>query len=178
MPPRQKVTESDTHDRSLTPQHQAAVDLLTTGQNVTETAHSLGVERQTVSKWLHHNPAFMAALNQRRQELWVDMTDKIRALVPRALDTLAAALDGEESLTAAVHVLKASGLYGLVVPTGETDPALIAAHMTLAADERAHAEDNARIAIQRRGLDRMLQALAADPTNAGFPPPPTGQRRA
>src|SRR5215468_9438272 len=70
---RQKPTNPDTPDWTLTPQQETAVDLLVSGKTVTDTATAVEVTRQTVSEWLNHHPGFQAALNRRRQELWSDM---------------------------------------------------------------------------------------------------------
>jgi transposase-like protein len=72
----------------LSPQQETAVDLLAAGATVTEAAEKLGVARQTVSEWRNHNRSFQAALNERRGELWSSTTDRLRALVPPALDLL------------------------------------------------------------------------------------------
>jgi hypothetical protein len=77
------------------------------------------VSRQTVSEWLHHNPAFQAALNARRQELWTGHVERLRSLVPKAMDALEVAVsDEKQGVAAAVHILKAAGLYGLPEPGG------------------------------------------------------------
>jgi hypothetical protein len=125
---RQKTTNPDTCDWTLTPQQETAVDLLASGKTVTDTAMAVEVTRQTVSEWLNHHPGFQAALNRRRQELWVGITDTLRGLLPRALEVLKSELEGEAPLPAAVHVLKACGLYGMVIPLGptEVDDALLA----------------------------------------------------
>jgi hypothetical protein len=171
--PRQKPTNPDTPDWTLTPQQETAVDLLVSGMTVTDTAAAVEVTRQTVSEWLNHHPGFQAALNRRRQELWVGMTDALRGLLPKALEVLKCALEGETPLPAAVHVLKACGLYGGVqAPSGPTAPEPIALAMKLAEDDRQHAAEHADIAIKRRGFDRMLAQLAADPTAGGWTPGP------
>jgi len=118
---RQKMTNPDTPDWTLTPQQETAVDLLASGKTVTDTAAAVEVTRQTVSEWLHHHPGFQAALNSRRQELWVGMTDALRGLLPKALEVLKCELEGETPLPAAVHVLKACGLYGMLPPRGPTE---------------------------------------------------------
>jgi hypothetical protein len=163
--PRQKPTNPDTPDWTLTPQQETAVDLLVSGKTVTDTAAAVEVTRQTVSEWLNHHPGFQAALNRRRQELWVGMTDTLRGLLPKALEVLKSELESETPLPAAVHVLKACGLYGTAAaPSGSTEPEEIAARMRLAADARQHAAEEADIAIKRRSYDRFLSALASDPT--------------
>jgi hypothetical protein len=117
---RQKPTNPDTPDWALTPQQETAVDLLISGKNIMATATAIEVTRQTVSEWRNHHPGFQAALNSRRQELWVGMTDALRGLLPKALEVLKCELEGETPLPAAVHVLKACGLYGMVPPHGAT----------------------------------------------------------
>jgi len=91
------------------------------GKTVTDTATAVEVTRQTVSEWLHHHPGFQAALNSRRQELRVGMTDSLRRLLSKALDVLKCETEGEQPLPAAVHVLKACGLYGMLPPRGPTE---------------------------------------------------------
>jgi hypothetical protein len=169
---RRNPTNPDTADWTLTPQQETAVDLLASGKTLTDTATAVGVTRPTVSQWLNHHPGFQAALNHRRQELWAEITEGLRALLPRAVAVLAQALEEEEALSAAIHLLKATGLYGtLLAPSGPTDPQAIALAMRMAEDSRQHAAEEAEIAIKRRNFDRMLSALAADPTAAGWTPP-------
>ena len=125
---RHKPTNPDTSDWALTPQQETAVDLLASGKTVTDTATAIDVTRQTVSEWLNHHPGFQAALNGRRQELWIGMTQTLRGLLPKALEVLQCELDGEHPLPAAVHVLKACGLYGMLPPRGpaEVEDAVLA----------------------------------------------------
>jgi hypothetical protein len=118
---RQKPTNPDTPDWILSPQQETAVDLLASGKTITDTAQAVEVTRQTVSEWLNHHPGFQAALNSRRQELWAGMTDVLRGLLPKALEVLKRELEGETPLPAAVHVLKACGLYGMLPPRGPTE---------------------------------------------------------
>ncbi len=129
---RRRPTNGDASKGELTPQQAAAVDLLAAGHTVTETAEAVGVVRQTVSEWLHQHDGFRAAVNQRRQELWAAVTDRLRSLVPKALDVLEEGLTSG-SVQAALGLLKASGLHGLAAPSGPTTPEGIAA-------ERASAE--------------------------------------
>ena len=140
---RQKPTNPDTPDWTLTPQQETAVDLLVTGKTVTDTAIAVDVTRQTVSEWLNHHPGFQAAVNSRRQELWIGMTNTLQGLLPKALEVLKCELEGETPLPAAVHVLKACGLYGMVPPRGPTDV------------------EDALLAEQERQGERRRQALFA-----------------
>ena len=101
------------------------------------------VTRQTVSEWLNHHPGFEAALNSRRRELWNGMTDTLRGLLPKALEVMKRELGGETPLPAAVHVLKAGGLYGMLPPRGPTEV------------------EDAVLAEQQRQGDRRRTALMA-----------------
>ncbi len=87
---------------------------------MSETADAVGVTRQTVSEWLNQHRGFRAELNRRREELWRGLTDRLRALLPKALDVIASELDGKHGLAAAVHVLRACGFYGIGAPDGPT----------------------------------------------------------
>lgn len=108
------------HDK-LTPAALAAVDLLATGATVTATAKAVSTSRQTVSDWLNNNPAFKAELNLRRAELWAQSCDRLRALLPVALDRIEAALqsDGPDGLTAALALVRMAKVEPL--PTGPVE---------------------------------------------------------
>jgi len=111
------TTKADT--RTLSPQQTAAVDLLATGASVTDAAAAVEVSRQTVSEWLHHHMLFQATLHARQRELWQGHVERLRSLVPKAMDTLEVAVsDEKQGVAAAVHILKAAGLYGLPEPNG------------------------------------------------------------
>ena len=115
-------TKPDTH--TLTPQQATVCDLLAGGSTITDSAGAVKVSRQTVSEWLHHHAAFQATLNARRRELFDEGTQRLRSLVPRALEVIAAALDGSSpkaALASAFHVLKAAGVYGRPAPSGSVD---------------------------------------------------------
>ena len=135
----------DTLDWTLTPPQETAVDLLASGKTVTDTAAAVAVTRQTVSEWFNQHPGFQAALHSRRPELWAGMTDTLRGLLPKALEVLQCELEGETPLPAAVHVLKACGLYGVPAPQGPTDI------------------EDVVIAQRRRAYERVLTGLAAGP---------------
>lgn len=120
-PRRRKATNPDTAESSLSPQQETAVDLLAVGRKVTDVAGEIGVARQTVSQWLNRDDEFRAALNVRRRELWQATSDRLRSLLRKALDAIEGRLDAEDGLAAAVHVLKAVGLYGAPVKIGATE---------------------------------------------------------
>ena len=118
---RQKTPVESAQDWTLTEEQATAVDLLATGRTIGETAEALEMPVQTVHEWCRSHPGVQAELNTRRQELWTGTTDRLRALLPKALEVLAEELKGENRLHAAVHVLKACRLYGAELPLGPTD---------------------------------------------------------
>jgi Helix-turn-helix of insertion element transposase len=83
--------------QELKPQQATAVDLLVSGLTETAAAEAIGVSRVTLWRW-KQEPAFEAELNRRRQELWLASVDRLRSLVPKALDSLEAELEGPRRL--------------------------------------------------------------------------------
>ena len=87
-----------------------AIDLLLTGKTASEVAKAVGVTRQMVNGWHDCNAEFMAELFARRVALWEAQGERIRSLVPRAVDLLGAKI-GDGNLAAAVQLLRAAGYY-------------------------------------------------------------------
>jgi len=114
------MTEADT----LSIEQQNAIDLLILGKSDREVAEEVGVSRPTVTDWRNHNEHFAAELNRRRQEVWGAHTERLRTLVERAVDALEDNLEADDAALrqqAAIHVLKAVGLYGTNLrPGGST----------------------------------------------------------
>jgi transposase-like protein len=110
-------TIPDTEKVCLTPQQELAINLLAIGKTITEAANEIGVTRQTVSEWRNRNPVFEAALNERREELWSAISDRLRALLPKSLSVLEQAVERGD-LRAAIAILRAAGLHGLPAPQG------------------------------------------------------------
>lgn len=100
----------------LTPEQLNAIDLLIFGKTDKEVAETIGVGRNTVSKW-YKNAFFIAELNARREELWKDSKNRLKSLVHEAVNVLSNGLqssDEKVAVTSAVHILKTVGLYGEV----------------------------------------------------------------
>jgi SAM-dependent methyltransferase len=118
---KQKTPVESAQDWTLTEEQATAVDLLASGKTLSEIAVALDVPRQTISEWCRSHAGVQAELKIRRQELWTGTTDRLRALLPEALEVLAEELKGENRLHAAVHVLKFCRLYGAELPIGSMD---------------------------------------------------------
>ncbi len=76
----------------LTIEQQNAIDLLITGCSDREAAEKVGVTRSTVTRWRLYHPAFRAELNMQRAQVWGVAREKLRALVPEAVDIVADAI--------------------------------------------------------------------------------------
>jgi hypothetical protein len=95
----------------LTIEHHNAIDRLIQGETDAATAVAVGVNRVTVTKWRLYDAAFQAELNRRRKELWGTSVDRLRGLLPTALDALEEELrDGKQRWRAAIEVLRLAGL--------------------------------------------------------------------
>ncbi len=97
----------------LTPEQLNAIDLLILGKTDREVSEIVGVRRETVTKW-HKNPFFTAELNVKREALWTDAKLRLKALAHEAVNVLTSGLhstDEKIAITAAVHILKVTGLY-------------------------------------------------------------------
>ncbi len=105
-------TKADKSGHVLSVEQRNAIDLLVTGKTDAETADVVGVSRQTVCGWRNHHPGFIAAMNTRRAEVWGTSTDRLRALLPKALDCLEGAITGETpDWKAAAKVVELAGLH-------------------------------------------------------------------
>jgi hypothetical protein len=111
--------------RALTGPQLEAIDLLAAGKTDREAAAGLHLPRTCVTRWRLYDPLFQAELNRQRAELWSAAIDRLRSLVPKALDALAAELEDRESsgrLKAASAVLRLAQLPSGSVGIGPSDP--------------------------------------------------------
>jgi len=95
--------------RQLNIQQMNAVELLILGKNDREVAEQVGVTRQTVSGWRLHDPFFQAEVNRQRSEVYASAIDRLRNLVPKALDTIERELDGPNAYKTAFEILRLAG---------------------------------------------------------------------
>lgn len=142
--------------RALTPEQLNAVDLLATGATDAAVGTAVGVHRVTVTKW-RTSPTFLAALNQRRADLFAGATDQLRDLIPKALAVIGEALadaDPDRRTDAAFQLLKAVKLPADAL-IGPTDPRV------LVDDEVAK-----RQRIEPNRHDELVATLDGQPTYA------------
>jgi hypothetical protein len=148
----------------LTLAQQNAVDLLASGKSDTETAELLQLARPTVTKWRLYDPMFQAALNVRRAEVWGSGIDRLRSLIPQALDVLATFLEvGAPPLRvrAAAAVLSLAKLPA-PAPAGPTTAEDVVAGLVAARVKAKQAERLRHLG----GPDRLLASLQPSPDQA------------
>ena len=93
--------------QGLTIEQLNAIDLLVTGMSDQEVADKVGVNRVTVTSWRLYDPYFQAELNKRRKEIWGASIDKMRNLIPKALETVENAIkQGDVKTALELSILK------------------------------------------------------------------------
>jgi hypothetical protein len=109
----------------LKPVQERAIVELIAGKSISATAASIGVERQTLSRWINHDVEFQATLNQARADLWSGLQDQIRSVAGKAVALVEQQLDDPERSTGlALDVLKLLTRLDLA-PTGSTNASKI-----------------------------------------------------
>lgn len=96
--------------RELSVAQQNAIDLLVGGATDREAAEKVGVTRQTVNTWRNHDVVFITQLNARRLEIWGASLDKLRSLLPEALNTLEGAIMVSRDPKIALQIIHLAGL--------------------------------------------------------------------
>ena len=98
------------------------LELLLLGKTDQETANTLGITRETVWSWRREHPIFMSELEKRRAEVWGSAGERLRSLMQKAIDNIAALVESGD-VDASIAVLKITGMYGGVVNVlSEQDP--------------------------------------------------------
>ena len=142
------------HPNQLTPQQETAIDLILTGKNDSDTAQAIGKSRSTVNIWRNHDPLFIATLNDRRQRIWGGQLNRLNNLAAEAINVLQEGLhdsDIKVRLLSAVHILKATGVYGATMPGSQkTDPAEVAADREIKEKARKNRLDMYKDSFTRR----------------------------
>jgi hypothetical protein len=119
------MTKADKNGRAELSIEQAnAIDLLVVGKTDQEVATAVGVSRQTVCGWRLYHPDFQAELNKRRREVWGAAADKLRSLLPKALEVLERELE-EGDVKVALDIVKLAGVQ--ISNIGPHDPEEIVA---------------------------------------------------
>jgi hypothetical protein len=159
----------------------SAIDLLVSGKNDKETAELLNLSRTCITKWRLYDPVFQAALNQRRSEVWASGLDRIRSLIPKALDVLDGELEKGDSpnrLKAATEILRLAQLPSGGLGIGPADPEAIVRSIVKARRQQAPGlldeceEDGKGLPPIEQHLAEVWQELEARAAEADEPAAP------
>jgi hypothetical protein len=113
--------------RELSAQQQATIELLAAGKTDKQAAENLSLPAERIAKWRLYDPVFQAALNACRAEVWQTGIDRLRSMIPQALDTLAEELsraDNPDRCKLALDILRLAKLPD-IAPRGPADPETI-----------------------------------------------------
>jgi hypothetical protein len=125
---KRQSTEDKGHSRrEPSAQQQTAVELLVAGKTDKQTAEFLNLPAERVTKWRLYDPVFQAALNACRVEVWEASIDRLRSMIPQALDTMAEELNranNPDRCKVALDILRMAKLQD-IAPQGSADPETI-----------------------------------------------------
>ena len=107
------MSQNVTLSTTISPVQSLALDALVSGGSITKAAKEAGVARETVSRWVHHDPAFLAELQNIRAEMAIQTRCALESLGMRAVGVLTDAIENQlvkpSRLRAACALLKMIG---------------------------------------------------------------------
>jgi hypothetical protein len=129
------MSQNVTLSAMISPAQWLALQALVSGGSITTAAKEAGVARETVSRWVHHDPVFLARLQNVRAELAIQTRCALEALGMQAVGVLANAVQDQFvkpwRLKAACAVLRMIG-----ADRAETLPATTAEEVHVRFQER------------------------------------------
>src|SRR3954452_21927074 len=129
------MSQNVTLSTTFSPARWLALQALVSGGSITKAATEAGVARETVSRWVHHDPVFLAQLHNVRAELAIQSRCALEALGIQAVAVLVDAVQNQFvkpwRLKAACAVLKMVGS-----DRAETMPATTAQEVHIRLQER------------------------------------------
>jgi hypothetical protein len=105
---------------ALTPGQRKAIEMLTSGHTLVDSATAAGVGRTTLYRWLKGDAKFLAVYNSWQQDALATARGRLLAMSDLAVTTIGKAMSAGDAKTA-LAVLKALGVMERVQP-GATDP--------------------------------------------------------
>ena len=129
------MSQNVTLSTTISPAQWLALQALVGGGSIAKAATEAGVARETVSRWVHHDPVFLAQLQNVRAELAIQTRCALEALGMQAVGVLANAVQDQFvkpwRLKAACAVLKMVG-----ADRAETMPSTTAEEVHVRLQER------------------------------------------
>ena len=112
----------------LTDQQRIVIDHLVSGMTQTDAAKATGIDRVTLWKWSNENSDFISSLRQRRQDIFLANTERLRRLAGSAVSVLEELLKSDNDhirLKASTAILRSIGMMAVDAPGLQTDPGII-----------------------------------------------------
>jgi hypothetical protein len=155
---------------TISPAQSLALGALVSGGSITKAAKEAGVARETVSRWVHHDPVFIAEMQNARAELASQTRCALEALGTQAVGVLVSAVQNEFvkpwRLKAACAVLKMIG-----ADRAETMPRTTAEEIQLWLQERETELEERRGKLKARVVDHAPSIEVVDDSKAAVAPP-------
>jgi uncharacterized protein YjcR len=99
------------------------IELYFEGKTDGEIAEALGVRRETVNQWKHHDAEVVAEINRIIEERKQRFQTRMNKLIEKSFGVLEKSLDdGEVSVKVAMEILKLAGSAGLIKSIYEHGP--------------------------------------------------------
>jgi hypothetical protein len=89
------MSQNVTLSTTISPAQALALQVLVGGGSITKAATEAGVARETVSRWVHHDPVFLAELHNVRAELAIQTRCALEALGTQAVGVLVDAVQNQ-----------------------------------------------------------------------------------
>lgn len=120
---------------NLIPIQIKALDLLAAGVPIGRVAATLNVHRGTIHRWKTQHPAFIAAINRRRQDELDTLSARCTGILHDALKLLQKDMKRRRSphdrQRAALAIVAAFGSRKFILPAGPTTPMSAVRHLTI-----------------------------------------------
>ncbi len=85
MNPKLPRLTRDVESSHLSPQQMQAIAMLLSGKSLTAVAEELRCSRKTLAKWKSANPHFIAAFNERKNEIFESANHRLQSLVAKVV---------------------------------------------------------------------------------------------
>jgi hypothetical protein len=147
-----------------------ALRALVSGGSVTKAAKEAGVARETVSRWVHHDPVFLAEMQNARAELASQTRGALEALGMRAVGVLVEAV-GNQFVKPWRLRAACAGLKMIGADRAETMPMTTAEEIEAGLQEREAALHERQSKLKAGEVDHARSLEVADDSEAAVAAP-------
>jgi hypothetical protein len=123
--------------------YDVAIEALVAGESVTNAAALAGVRRETLSRWLHRNPAFISRYNEKQNEARRESLSSINSIVSQSAAALRVALRHPDiNPTAVVQSIMSMlpKMYAALLAQGDDETDLVLIFMAMQQHKKKFAD--------------------------------------